>query len=79
MLEVAHGFLEEGGYHVISTSDIAKALEIVRDREDPIHLLATDVVMPGMSGCELAERAFAELETELGRLDPELASLAQRA
>jgi PAS domain S-box-containing protein len=56
VLEVAHRFLEEGGYHVISTSDIAKALEIVRDREDPIHLLATDVVMPGMSGPELAER-----------------------
>jgi PAS domain S-box-containing protein len=56
VLEVAHRFLEEGGYHVISTSDIAKALEIVRDREDAIHLLATDVVMPGMSGCELAER-----------------------
>jgi len=56
VLEVAHRFLEEGGYHVISTSDIAKALEIVRDREEPIHLLATDVVMPGMSGRELAER-----------------------
>lgn len=56
VLAVAHRFLEEGGYHVISTSDIAKALEIVRDHEDPIHLLATDVVMPEMSGRELAQR-----------------------
>ena len=56
VLEVAHRFLEEGGYQVISTSQIAEALAIVEDRRRPIHLLATDVVMPGMSGRELAER-----------------------
>jgi DNA-binding NtrC family response regulator len=56
VLEVAHRFLEEGGYHVISTQDIAKALHVVHSLEDPIHLLATDVVMPGMSGSELAAR-----------------------
>jgi DNA-binding NtrC family response regulator len=56
VLDVAHRFLEEGGYHVISTSDIAEALATVQDGRRPVHLLATDVVMPGMSGRDLAER-----------------------
>lgn len=56
MLEVAHRFLEEGGYQVISTSHIAEAPAMVEDRRRPIHLLATDVDMPGLSGRDLAER-----------------------
>jgi len=56
VLEVAHRFLEEGGYNVLSTPHITQALDLVRFHEGPIHLLATDVVMPGMSGSELAVR-----------------------
>ena len=56
VLEVAHRFLEDGGYRVISTSNIAEALAMVQDGQRPIDLLATDVVMPGMSGRDLAER-----------------------
>jgi CheY-like chemotaxis protein len=56
VLEVAHRFLEEGGYEVLSAHDFAEALALAQDPRRRIHLLATDVVMPGMSGRDLAER-----------------------
>jgi two-component system cell cycle sensor histidine kinase/response regulator CckA len=43
------------GYHVMAASSGEEALERVRDYfADPIDLLITDVVLPGMSGPELA-------------------------
>jgi signal transduction histidine kinase/CheY-like chemotaxis protein len=52
----AQGHLSELGYRVIEAHDGAQALEIVR-RNAAIDLLFTDVVMPGMSGRELADAA----------------------
>lgn len=46
------------GYAVMTAGDGAAALEILR-REPEIALLLTDVVMPGMSGVELAQQARA--------------------
>jgi PAS domain S-box-containing protein len=46
--------LEDRGYKVLAASTPREALEICR-RPDPIHLLLSDVVMPGMEGRHLAE------------------------
>jgi len=54
--EVAREFLESGGYTVIEAHDGAEALQLVETHEGAIGLLITDMVMPGMSGQELAGR-----------------------
>jgi two-component system cell cycle sensor histidine kinase/response regulator CckA len=53
---VVAAILSSRGYRVIDTIDAAQALAICRDSSKPIHLLLTDVVMPRMSGRELASR-----------------------
>jgi hypothetical protein len=54
--EVAREFLESGGYAVIEARDGAEALGFVHKHETTINLLVTDMVMPGMTGLELAAR-----------------------
>ena len=44
------------GYRVVPAESPAQALEIIRSRE-PIDLLFTDMVMPGMTGRQLADHA----------------------
>jgi PAS domain S-box-containing protein len=48
--------LERPGYKVLTARDGDEALIICEQFKDPIHLMLTDVVMPGMSGHELAKR-----------------------
>ena len=48
--------LARGGYHVLSARSGCEALEVAAAWEGEIELVLTDVVMPGMSGRELAER-----------------------
>jgi two-component system cell cycle sensor histidine kinase/response regulator CckA len=52
--EVSQRFLRQGGYTVIEAADGAAALAAAREHKGPIHLLLTDVVMPGRSGPQLA-------------------------
>jgi two-component system cell cycle sensor histidine kinase/response regulator CckA len=47
--------LKEAGYKVLEAEDASKAIEIAKHSDSDIDLLLTDVVMPGMSGRELAE------------------------
>ena len=54
--ELAREYLEMSGYRVLEASDGFTALEVAATRSGPIHLLMTDVVMPGISGRELADR-----------------------
>lgn len=54
--ELARQYLEMNGYTVIEAEDGQVALELSAMHAGPIHLLMTDVVMPGISGRELAER-----------------------
>ena len=53
---LARELLEGCGYTVLEAKDGAEAMEVAGQHAEPIHLLLTDVVMPGMSGPELAER-----------------------
>ena len=54
--EIAREFLESGGYRVIEAEDGRKALELAEQNRGKIQLLVTDMVMPGMTGQELAVR-----------------------
>jgi CheY-like chemotaxis protein len=52
--------LVDQGYQVLQAADGPSALAVARAYEGEVHLLVTDVVMPGMNGRELAERLAAE-------------------
>jgi CheY-like chemotaxis protein len=61
---VVREILEMSGYVVLEARQGAEALEISNRHAGTIHLLVTDVVMPQMSGRELAQR-LATLRPEL--------------
>jgi PAS domain S-box-containing protein len=50
------GILEEGGYKVLEAANGIEAIQIARNFSDSIHLLLTDVIMPGMGGEQVAEQ-----------------------
>lgn len=49
--------MRELGYRVLEAPDGPSALRLIEGHGAPIHLLFTDMVMPGMSGRDLAEAA----------------------
>ncbi|MCW5969266.1 MAG: MEDS domain-containing protein [Blastocatellales bacterium] len=51
--------LQQCGYTVLEASYGEEAIRVVTSRREKIHLLATDVVMPGMGGRILAERLLS--------------------
>jgi CheY-like chemotaxis protein len=48
--------LRERGYQVLTAGDGESALRVSRERDGAVHLLLTDLVMPGLSGSETADR-----------------------
>jgi PAS domain S-box-containing protein len=52
---LTRNLLEQGGYTVLEADNGAHAVEIAKQHHGPIHLLLTDVVMPGMNGPAVAE------------------------
>jgi PAS domain S-box-containing protein len=56
VLALVRSVLVRHGYTVLTASQPAEALAIAEGHPGPIHLLVTDVVMPGMNGRELRSR-----------------------
>jgi two-component system cell cycle sensor histidine kinase/response regulator CckA len=56
---LARKVLSMKGYEVLEASDAEAALTLLERHAGPIHLLLTDVLMPGLSGPELAARVVA--------------------
>lgn len=54
-------YLEARGYRVLTAPNAEQALELAGQRRDEIDLLVTDMVLPGMSGGELAKNLSAQL------------------
>jgi PAS domain S-box-containing protein len=52
--ELARRMLEAKGYQVLAAANPADALTLVAGHPEPIQLLVTDVIMPGIDGRELA-------------------------
>jgi nitrogen-specific signal transduction histidine kinase/CheY-like chemotaxis protein len=53
---IATQALRNAGYHVLVAGNGEAALAIAGESSEPIQLLVTDVVMPGLNGRQLAER-----------------------
>ena len=58
--ELVRDYLVASGYCLLEASDGAQALKVAATHPGPIHLLITDVVMPHLSGPELATKLGAE-------------------
>jgi CheY-like chemotaxis protein len=56
---LASRVLRRSGYVVLEAARPADALELAGRPDQPIHLLVTDVVMPGLNGRQLADRVRA--------------------
>jgi len=49
--------LRQQGYNVLEARDGHEALNVCREHGGPIHLILTDVIMPQLSGAELAQQS----------------------
>lgn len=53
---LAEQILADRGYQVVAAANASEALEVVARLDRELDLLVTDVVMPGLSGLDLAQR-----------------------
>ena len=61
--KLTKSFLESHGFRVLTAQDGEEALRVADRHSGSIHLLATDVVMPGINGRVLAERLVTKRPT----------------
>ncbi len=54
--KVAHDILMLHGYTVLEAENGERAMEILNEYEEPVHLVLTDVIMPKMDGKKLADQ-----------------------
>jgi len=58
--EVTREYLSEKGYTVVTASEAEEAMVAAENAEHPVDLLITDVILPGCSGVQLAQRLSAK-------------------
>jgi hypothetical protein len=58
--EVTREYLSNKGYTVLVASEADSAVELAQQRDKPIDLLLTDVILPGSSGAQLAQRLVSD-------------------
>jgi len=58
--KLARSFLVDRGFEVLAAENGEEALRLAAAHKEPIHLLLTDVIMPGMNGRVLAEHLLAK-------------------
>ena len=56
ILEFITQFLKSQGYNILEASNGKEALKIFNSYNNPIHLLLTDVIMPGLNGPQLTQK-----------------------
>lgn len=56
VLMTTQAFLKQFGYSVLAAASPEEALRMAGEYAEPIHLLISDVILPGMNGRELARR-----------------------
>ena len=59
LCRLAARILRSAGYTVLTAGSAEDALLTLERQDRPVHLLFTDVVLPGMNGRELATRVVA--------------------
>jgi two-component system, cell cycle sensor histidine kinase and response regulator CckA len=59
LLDIGKSMLERLGYTVMEAATPEAAIAVAEKYADDIHLLMTDVILPGMNGRDLAERMLA--------------------
>jgi CheY-like chemotaxis protein len=79
--DVIRETLEDAGYQVLVGRDVDEAVQIASEHKGPLNLLLTDVVMPDLSGFQLAQR-LQSLHPQVkvlymsGYLDPRISNSA---
>ena len=59
ILEMTMKMLERLGYTVVASRTPSEAIRLAREYDGEIHLLVTDLIMPGMNGRDLANRLLS--------------------
>lgn len=56
VLDLMTKVLEQHGYNILLASSAEEAIKLVNNLDEPIHILLTDIVLPGANGRELSEQ-----------------------